>query len=160
MRKQDRLVFGTEWGLVLAGLGGSAAERSFIPTVASPAGLGRAEALLDSLSGSVSVGHVYSCAPGVFSALRTMSVQILTVHLFWIWGSESACCGDTSRLHSVALNSDFGQTCNFRMLEPKSPSPAPAAHAYRQDTGKDGGRARHSPRLRSLAWKATLMAFL
>lgn len=146
-RKLDGLVFRTESGLVLAGLGGGAAGRSFVPTDDFPVGPGPAEALLDSLGGSVSVGHANSCTPGVFSALPTVPVQVLTVHLFWIRDGESACCKDVSGLQSVALDSDFGQNCNFGMLEPNGPSPAPAAHAYRQNTGRDAGRAGHSPRL-------------
>jgi len=159
-RKQDGQVFGTETGSELAGLGGSAAERDFIPTAASPAGPGPAEALPDSLGDSDSAGHINSSVPGVFSTLRTALVQILAVCLFWVRGSESPCCKDVSCLHSVALDSGFGQTCNFGMLEPKGPSPAPAACADGQDTGRDAGRAGHSPRLRSLAWRATPMAFL
>lgn len=92
MRKQDNLVLGT----VLAGLGGSAAEHSFVPMDASPAAPGLPEALLNSLATSGSMGDVNSCIPRVFSPLLTALSRLLTVHLFWTWGSEPACCEDMS----------------------------------------------------------------
>lgn len=68
---------------------------------------------------------------------RGFSVPVLITHLFWIRGGESACCSDAPCLHSVALELDFGQTCNFRMFEPKGPGAAPAACSHRQDMGRD-----------------------
>lgn len=68
------------------------------------------------------MGHINYCTPGVFGALRTVPVQTLTVHLVWIRAGESACCKDVSPLHSAAPDSDFGQTYNFGMLEPKGPA--------------------------------------
>lgn len=63
---------------MLVGVGGSAAERSFMPTATSPAGLGPGEALPNSLGSNVSMGHINSCTLWVFSALRTVPDQVLT----------------------------------------------------------------------------------
>lgn len=126
---------------MLAGLGGGAAERSFVPTVVSPAALAPPEALLNSLGTSVSVGDVNSCIPSVFSPLRTALSQILTAHLFWMWGSEPACCKDTSHWPAWLWTQALAKARDART---RGSSPAPAACAHRQDTGRGAGRAGHA----------------